>query len=768
MDRWLCVFLLGFAVSFLGSTSTDIWQCLLFAGLAALSFLLSVRYQLPTFFLGWLLCGILWGTGNAYFTQQTALDAQWTKTNLLAVMHITQVSHHQPGVWRITGTLSTINDESLKRQLKARLQWYQPHANGPQRIPRQGETWRFKLRLRHPQGTRNEGSMLYHRYLVGQSYDALGSIRSGHYLSGQVGWRQRIVTGVYAALNGRQQAGPLMALVVGERFLMSAETWTVVQRTGLAHLIAISGLHLSLVAGFSLLLLWRLSAPLVRTRKARETSCLWRYVPWLALGMAFVYAWLAGFAIATLRAVLMLTVVVLHKHLAWHVTPPRLFLRAVTVVILIEPTAPLTTSFWLSVGAVAAILLMSWRWPRYRGRWAKLREWWRFEWLITLLFWPLMSLWFGGISLAAALINLVVVPVVSLWILPLGLLAVVAVLGGELAVAERIFMLAEWPLVKLWPGLMWLAEQPWQWLQAALLPLWPWLFGAVVMLLLPLGWRYRWIMFCTLGFSYMVVNALPKRHELVINMLDVEQGSALVLERQGHALLIDTGASWEGSVSMAERIVTPFLEQQRLQPELGFITHTDSDHQGGQPFLAKRYPMVRWFGGRSPLPCIAGQEGDWRGVKWHVLHPYDAGGIGNQHNNQSCVLMLQFDALKILVTGDIETSAERALLARVAPIEADILIVPHHGSNSSSEHYFIRHVKPSLALVSRGRNNPYGQVHPAVVERYQQHRIPLLDTARGGQIKVWSDGRYWRVWQPLAAHHGAWFDADPYAIQPHP
>ncbi|MDN7138500.1 DNA internalization-related competence protein ComEC/Rec2 [Pseudidiomarina sp. 1ASP75-14] len=762
MDRWLCAFLLGYALSFFFSAGADVWLYLPGAGLALCCFLLSYFQHIRTHLIGCVLCGILWGTGNAYFVQRTLISDQWTQTTMTTVMQVTSVSHHHPGLWRITGVLTKLDEQSLLSRPIARLQWYQAHAQAPQRLPRQGETWQFSVRLRHPQGTRNEGGMRYHRYLLGQGVNALGSIRSGQYLSGAVSWRQNLVSAVEAALGKVELKGPLLALLVGERYQMSDADWTLVQRTGLAHLIAISGLHLSLVAGFALALTWHAFGLLVRRRSRRDQLNLWAYTPWLALVLAMAYAALSGFAITTLRAALMLGVVVLHKQLGWRVSAPRILLRAVVVVILVEPLAPLTTGFWLSVMAVAAIVFMNWRWQRYQGRWSRFREWWRFEWLITILFWPLMALWFGGVSLAAALINILVVPLVSFWVLPVGLLGVMAAGLGALAAAEQLFVLAAWPLQQLWPQLGWLAEQPWQWLSAADLPAWSWLLSFTLILLLPIRWLQRGVAVAVLVMCQLVYEAIPERRQLFLHVLDVGQGSALVLQRQQQALLIDTGASWDGSVAMAERVIMPFLESKRLRPELAFITHTDRDHQGGYTALQQRFPAVRWLGGASTTPCVAGQSGSWREVQWQVLHPTQESGIGNQSNNSSCVVLLQFDNVRILVTGDIEKTAERQLLARLAPVSAEILVVPHHGSKSSSEDYFIRHVQPSLALVSRGRNNPYGQAHPEVVARYAGHRITMLDTARGGQITLWTDGRRWQAWQPLAQHFGSWFDVDPH------
>lgn len=213
---------------------------------------------------------------------------------------------------------------------------------------------------------------------------------------------------------------------------------------------------------------------------------------------------------------------------------------------------------------------------------------------------------------------------------------------------------------------------------------------------------------------------------------------------------------------MAERVIIPFLQARRLQPELAFVTHTDRDHQGGVTALQQHYPNLPWWGGTLGAPCLAGQRGLWRGVVWQVLHPRDERARGNASNNTSCVILLVYDDVRVLITGDIEQAAERQLLAELAPVAATVLLVPHHGSKSSSEGYFVRHVQPSLALVMRGRHNSYRHPHPTVTERYQQLKIPLFDTAQGGQISVLTDGRRWQLEQPFAAEQGFWFDVDPY------
>lgn len=761
MDRWLCAFLGGFALSFFFHHPADVAQLTAFAILASFCIVLGYCTRLPSFFLGGVLCGILWGAGNAYLLTNKQVANDWFQQDVTLTLQLSQVTAVTVSSWRITAkVLSSPATLSQPAPQQVRLYWYEPHAKGPQRLPQEGERWRMTVRLKAPQGSRNQGSMLYHRHLIAQNLQSLGNIRNGHRLTATPTVRQRWVTELQRALVDVPLAGVLLALLVGERFALSQEQWLVVQQSGLAHLLAISGMHLSLVTGFAFVLAWQLLGRSTYQRRRRESMNLWVLTPWIALPLALCYAWLAGFAIATLRALLMLLVLWWHKAHAHRVSSWRILLRAVVVVIWVQPMAPLSLGFWLSVGAVLCILFMNWRWPNYRGRFAKFRALWRFEWLITLLFVPVMAATFGGVASAAALTNLVIVPLVSFWVLPLGLVGLGFAVFEQLAWAQWWLTLASWPLAKLWPTISSLATQPWQWLPAAQLPSWPWLALTVALVVLPLRWRWRLLSASVVSFAWLITTAIPPAAGYKLHVLDVEQGSAIVLERQGKAFLIDTGASWQGYGSMAERVILPFLAARRLHPEVGFITHTDRDHEGGYATIANAYPTMRWYGGRFGAPCIAGQQGEWRESTWRVLHPRAEAMRGNNSNDSSCVVLLELAAVKVLVTGDIEKRSERKLVAELAPLQADILLVPHHGSKSSSESYFVKHVKPSVAILSRGRNSAYGHPHQSVVTTYSELRIPLIDTATGGQITLYSEAGKWWLEQPYSAALGYWFDAE--------
>lgn len=768
MDRWLCMFLLGLGLSFCSRsiiTPTVAIGLLLLLLLSALFGYWS-RWQQrfapwhgtlagPARLLLALLCGIAWGAGNAYSISQWKLPAELIGHTTTAQLQVTTITQVQPDYWRLQGELQ-IPHPQLPKPVLARLNWYQPAAT--QRQPQAGEIWQLQVRLRHPQGQRNQGGFFYHRYLLSEKIRVLGSVVSGEWQRGDANLRQQLYTQLQQSSQSLPHGGVLLALLVGERQQLTSDHWWVFQRTGLAHLIAISGLHLTLVAAAAALLVRGLCWPLGKSRRGRDSRNLLLFSYALALLVALAYSYLAGFATATLRALLMLSVVFVHKLLGTRTPPARILLRAATLVVLLEPMAPLQSGFWLSVLAVAAIIMMNWRWSPIRGKWAGLRMLWRLEWVLTLALWPLTAWWFGGVAVVAPVTNLLMIPLFTFWILPLALLALLLQLAQLQSLSAWLLAAAHWPLELSWMPLQWAAAQSWQWLSSA------WISGSSIILLLVLGFIPVALRWRAVGIALVLISLhlaqLLRTHtrEFHLHVLDVEQGSAIVIERQGFALLIDTGADYASGANMGERTILPFLQARKLTPELGFISHRDNDHQGGARAIMALHPSIRWFGADIGSSCSAGQQGLWRGVHWQVLHPRRE--TRNQRNDDSCVLMLTYGALRVLVPGDIERRGERDLLAFGADVRADILVLAHHGSNSSNEDYFLRHVGPALALASRGRNNPYKLVHPAVRQRLSELQIPLLETAIGGQITVHSNGRQWSVEQPWSAALRPWFDAD--------
>lgn len=759
MDRWLCALLLGYFISFTFSKPLALTQWLLAATLVAVWAWRYSNTRALAILLGCVLCGIGWGSGNAYLVKKSQFNPAYFGQSHSMLLKVEQITQVRPEFWRVEGRVHELNQQLLSRPPRVRLNWYEPPLT-PKAPPQAGTFWRLQAKLKAPQGVRNDGGFLYHRYLVSRNIQALGSITAGHYQSGQASLRQRLFNQLTAYRDQLAQFGVLVALTLGERQALTDSQWHLYQRTGLAHLIAISGLHLSLVAGFVLLISRYFSRYWARSRSIRERLNAWHWGGMVALLAALGYAALAGFATATLRAFAMFSVVILHKSFALHTPPSRVLLRAVVLVLLVEPMALLQSGFWLSVCAVAAILIMQWRLLPIQGRWRTLRALWRLEVFLTLALWPLTAMWFGGLPLLAPVTNLLLVPLVTVWVLPFSLLGLCLLLLQFDSAAYLALRLAELPLNWLQPLLQRVADAPWQWLSAEVTGAITWIVVALFIWLMPMRWLSKLIATLGLVLALLIGQELERYDQsLFFHVLDVDQGSAMVIALGQQAILIDTGANWELGGNMAERAIIPFLRKHQLQPNLAFVSHTDNDHQGGVALLKQHYPKIRWFGGGHGGLCTAGQSGQWRGrVKWQVLHPRELND--NDNNDDSCVLLVELDYLRILIPGDISKRAERALLAYSAQVQADILVLAHHGSNSSSEAYFLQAVNPALAIASRGRNNAYGMVAKPVRERLNDYAIPLWDTATGGQISIQVDPHQWSIRQPWAAVGRAWFDAD--------
>ncbi len=614
-----------------------------------------------------------------------------------------------------------------------------------------GERWRLRLRLKQPNGFMNPGGFDYEGWLFGQGVRAKGYVRkaqaddenrrlqaaSGHLVDRL---RQTLRDGIRSSLAGHPQTGLVTALAVGDRSAIEDAQWDMLIRTGTNHLLAISGLHVGLVSGMIFFLmrwLWSRSACASLYWPAPKAGAV------AALLAATLYAALAGFAVPTQRALVMVAVVMLALILQRQTRPSSLLALALLAVLMIDPLAVLAPGFWLSFAAVAAILLgMSGRVGGTRG-W---RSWGRVQWVVTLGLLPLLILLFQRASLVAPLANLLAVPWVSLLTVPLTLLGsllwlLFPTLGGWLLAA------AAWSLSILWWVLEWLGA--WslaQWTQSAP-PVWAVasaLLG-VMWLILPRGFPARWLGWIWLLPLLVVRPSMPLPGEAEFTLLDVGQGLAAVVHTHNHVLVFDTGPRFPSGFNTGEAVIAPFLRQRGLTGlDLLIVSHGDNDHMGGALALAAELPprqvlssVPQRLAALGAWSCLGGMRWEWDGVDFELLHPradYTAGG--RRGNNRSCVLRVTTAAGSVLIPGDIEQSAERYLLTdQPDKLAADVLVVPHHGSRTSSSEAFIDAVAPQFALFPVGYRNRYGHPKADIVERYRQRGIRLLDSASHGAIR---------------------------------
>ncbi|MTW21595.1 DNA internalization-related competence protein ComEC/Rec2 [Allochromatium palmeri] len=612
-----------------------------------------------------------------------------------------------------------------------------------------GERWRIAVRLKPRHGSLNPGGFDYERWLFEQGIAATGYPRGrdtferldagpgGYWLTR---WRQRLAAHLAEVLDGSPQLGLIQALTLGERGALARETMETFTRTGTNHLVAISGLHVGLVAGGVFWLarwLWSLSARLTLILAAPRAAAI------VSLLAGFGYAALAGFAISTQRALIMLAVVL--GALFWQRTlrPYQALTLALVGVLVWDPGAVLSYGFWLSFGAVALLLWhLGQRLPS-RDLWTR---WGRAQWAIGLGLLPLLLLFFGQASLIAPLVNLVAVPLFSVLILPLvliaSLLSVVPVAGFD-APLRLVADGLGWCL----HGLDWLAARPWSAASLPERPFWVWaaaLLGAVL-LLAPRGLPGRWQGLFLMLPLVAVRPATPGWGEVWFSLLDVGQGQAVVVETEGGVLVYDVGPAYPGGFDTGAMIVAPFLQARGIAHiDRLVISHADRDHAGGASGLLARVPAGRIQTGEPERlglagaePCVAGAHWTWSGVDFRLLHPPRAEvGVDLKGNESSCVLEIRVGARSILLTGDVDARTEEHLVARLgADWRVAVLIAGHHGSATSTSARLLDATRPEWVLFSSGYANQFGFPVPVVRERLAERGIPSLNTALDGAIQ---------------------------------
>jgi competence protein ComEC len=632
-----------------------------------------------------------------------------------------------------------------------RLAWY----GGPP--VKSGERWRVAVKLKRPAGLLNPHAFDYDAWLLAQRIGATGTVKDGELLSEARGaWRDGIRQRLQA-VDAQGRTGVLTALVLGDGGGLSRQDWQVLQDTGTVHLLVISGQHIGLLAGVVYLLI----AGLARYG-------LWpNRLPWLpwACGLAFAaalgYGLLAGFEVPVRRACLMIGLVLLWRLRFRHLGAWWPLLLALNGVLLLDPLASLQPGFWLSFAAVAVLIFT---FSGRLGPWRWWQTWTRAQWLIAIGLGPLLLVLGLPISLSGPLVNLLAVPWISLMVLPPALLGTLLLPVPH--VGEGLLWLAGGLIDGLFRGLAWVAGQVPAWVPAAI-PLWVWGLGALgaLLLLLPRGVPLR-----PLGWPLLLLLIFPPRSEIPegiadIWQLDVGQGLAILVRTRHHMLLYDAGPRF-GDNDLGERVVLPALRKLGVDGiDLMLISHAHADHAGGARAVAQGLPVKHVLGGEpAELPsewqaagCESGRRWTWDGVNfelWQWAH-------ARESNPKSCVLQIEASGERMLLTGDIDMAAERALLESPLAIPTDWLQSPHHGSRSSSSMALLDRLLPSAVLISRGQGNSFGHPHPTVLARYQKYGMAIYDSADQGAIHLQLgrfeaprsmrlERRFWRDPPPLA------------------
>ncbi|MDX1251703.1 MAG: DNA internalization-related competence protein ComEC/Rec2 [Gammaproteobacteria bacterium] len=616
---------------------------------------------------------------------------------------------------------------------------------------RVGDTWRLQARLKQARGLMNPGGFDYEGWLFRHDLRAVGYVRAeggnqriatearGYAIDRL---RQRIAEGINVALPASPYAGIITALAIGEQRAISAAQWEVFARTGTTHLVAISGSHITLVAGLLFFLArwsWSRAGTLALRWPAPKAAAV------IALLGAVYYAALAGFSVPVQRALIMIVVVMLGILWQRHRALSHTLAVALLAVLLYDPLAVMEAGFWLSFGTVALILFAMGNRLAPQGIWW---QWGRLHWLITVGLLPVMLVLFQRVSLVSPLANFIAVPWINVLVVPPVLAGALLTLVSPL-LGGWILALTELCLAGLWLILKWLSDlDVAQWTQHAP-PWWALLPGlvGVALLLAPKGLPGRWLGVVWLLPIFFLPLPRPAAGEVWFTLLDVGQGLAAVVRTRDHALVFDTGPRFSDSFDTGEAVVIPYLRAigvTRLDALI--ISHGDNDHIGGASSILKETMVRRTLSGvPGALPgsraeqCASGQRWRWDGVDFEIISPPP--GEASDDNNGACVLRIA-NGGGILLPADIEKEAERRLLdTRPQALPARILVAPHHGSKTSSTQDFLDAVRPEYVLFPAGYRNRYGHPKPEVVARYRAMGVKMYDSAHHGAITFRLDAK---------------------------
>jgi competence protein ComEC len=647
-----------------------------------------------------------------------------------------------------------------------------------------GERWQFTVRLKRPHSTYNPHGFDFEAWALAENMRATGTIRnkSGYKKLADFVWkpsylienaREKVGNRISQTLENKTYAGVTRALVVGDDSQILQSQWDVFFRTGVGHLVSISGLHITMLAGLAFAVaafIWRRFPSLVMRLPTHKAATI------VGVLVALVYACLAGWSVPTQRTIFMLMTFATALLLARNLPISRVLTIALIVVVLLDPWAVIAPGFWLSFGAVALIAYVTVARLNALG-WLKAAI--TTQWAITLGLLPLLIVMFGQASIVSPLANAFAIPVISLIVVPLAIF-------GSLLNLDFILHISHWVLEMCMHGLNWLATLP-TWQQAAP-PIWTLLvaiFG-VLWMLLPRGFPQRWLGLILLLPLFLVETPKPEVGEMQVAVLDVGQGLAVVIKTKNHTLLYDAGSRYSAQSDAGSKIVVPYLRGEGIKKLDGFIvSHDDIDHSGGAVSVLAQVP-VNWLASsfdfaeistnQKRMKCLAGQHWRWDDVNFEVLYPtlesYENAEL--KDNNRSCVLKVTSQFGSILLTGDIEKEAEKALLEHALQLnihaasgdvtsennvlKSDVLIVPHHGSKTSSTVDFVQAVSAKHSIFTVGYLNRFKHPKPLIEKRFEEsganiyrsdyHGALLLDFTRSKPIKIetWRQNqpRYWQ------------------------
>ena len=723
------------------------------------------------------LLGVIWASLVAWNSLNRELPIEWEGRDIILIGTVSSLPQRfARGVRFHFHVENTQHDgDAVPIPPKVALSWYSGFGDETsQPVPdlSPGQRWRLTVRLKRPHGNVNPYGFNYEAWLLEQNVRATGYVRPddsmieknelltpfvmkpGYVVERIRGW---LANRISAAQSDGKYAGVLVALVIGDQRGIAQSDWIVFNRTGISHLVSISGLHITMISGMAAILaswLWRRSfftrsqLPLIIPAQ--------KVAAFAGVSTAFLYVLLAGFGVPAQRTLYMLSVVAVALWSGRIARVSHVLLLALGVTVLLDPWAVLWPGFWLSFGAVATILYASLgrtiaerSKSRFRRWFAALKSAARTQAVVTLGLVPLTMLLFGQVSLVSPVANAIAIPLISFIVTPLALVGSILPQPLSIWVLDAAHWLIEWlarlmAWMSVWPQAVWTAPIP----SAGIF-----LFAlaGTLWMLAPRGWPSRWLG-CVAWLPLVFGSAShPAEGDMWVTAFDVGQGSAVLVETKNHRLLFDAGPAYSPEADGGNRVILPYLRSRGINALDGMVvSHHDNDHSGGMQSILQGIP-VGWISssfsslnadlsnGPDWSRCQAGLGWIWDGVRFDMLHPTPGSYASTKWkpNARSCMLKVTAGDRSILLTGDIGVLQEDELIGSIPEkLRATVLVAPHHGSGSSSSLPFLQAVRPEIALFQVGYRNRYGHPKQDVYQRYANLGIERLRTDETGAITM--------------------------------
>ena len=675
-------------------------------------------------------------------------------------LHISEILHQQD-----YQTLVAITSLFDGKEQQIFIHWRVPEK------PQLGEVWRADVKL-HPISARlNHGGFDRQQWYFSKRIIAVGNVKSAVKIGEDFSFRTHFLQNSLKQTEGLSLQGLLIALAFGERAWLDDKTWLIYQQTNTAHLIAISGLHIGLAMGIGFFF-----------ARFLQLALPTRFIsPWFPLCfgvlIALGYAYLAGFSLPTFRAIMALLFIAILQCSRRYYAPSQMLCLVVAFLLFCDPLMPLSVSFWLSVGAVTCLIV----WYRYVPlsiiEWQHKKLSSKVRWIfglfhlqlgLLILFTPIQLFFFNGLALNGFLANLIAVPLYSFLLVPLILFAVLThgafsswhlanviaqgitqclsfFQGSYMPISINLSLILTALLSLVFGGMLYglyFASQG----KTKNTPLKSSRFYTLNHTKILSAKDYKQALLGVILIFSMCMSTLGYRYftkpKWQLDTLDVGQGLATLIVKEGKGVLYDTGPAWQSGIvgsSMVELEILPYIQREGIEIETLILSHDDNDHSGGAKAILAVYPEIELitpsrknYGETHRTFCLQGKQWQWRGLDFKILSPAQI--TDRAENPQSCVILFSDGQHQILLTGDADVATERSFAENLGKI--NVLQVGHHGSKTSTGEILLAQTKPDIALISSGRWNPWNFPHPTVIERLNRYQSAVENTAISGHIRL--------------------------------